>query len=104
MDLKQLEIEAQKLIAQTANEPFLFQLGPQNGRIELDKAQAGLGPIPRPEVDIDDCTLPGGPRGPVSVRIIKPKHAGSAPLPVIVYIHGAGWVFVFNIVNTDRRY
>jgi acetyl esterase len=67
-------------------------LGPEKGRVEVDKAQAGSGPVPRPEVDIDDRSIPGGPDGPVSVRILRPKLA-KGPLPVIVYIHGAGWVF-----------
>nr|WP_323747625.1 alpha/beta hydrolase [Catenulispora rubra] len=37
-------------------------------------------------------TVSGGPTGTVRARIVKP--AGSTGvLPVIVYIHGAGWVF-----------
>ena len=36
--------------------------------------------------------MPGGPAGDVSVRIMRPKGT-DAELPVIVYIHGAGWVF-----------
>jgi acetyl esterase len=34
----------------------------------------------------------GGPTGTVKVRLVKPVGA-SGPLPVIVYTHGAGWVF-----------
>src|SRR5262249_24275188 len=33
--------------------------------------------------------------GHVSIRILRPQHA-SATLPVILYIHGAGWVFGNN--------
>ena len=36
--------------------------------------------------------MPGGPSGEVPVRILRPRDA-TGPLPVIVYIHGAGWVF-----------
>ena len=39
-----------------------------------------------------DITVPGGPTGEVSVRIVRPRGA-TGPLPVILYIHGAGWVF-----------
>ena len=46
----------------------------------------------KPEVDVEDRTIQGGPSGEVSVRIIRPKGAKEA-LPVVIYIHGAGWVF-----------
>ena len=36
--------------------------------------------------------ISGGPSGQVSARIIRPQNAPTH-LPVIVYIHGAGWVF-----------
>jgi acetyl esterase len=37
-------------------------------------------------------TIPGGPSGAVSIRILRPKGA-TGSLPVILYTHGAGWVF-----------
>lgn len=37
-------------------------------------------------------TVEGGPTGSVCARIVRPEGA-TGPLPVIVYIHGAGWVF-----------
>ena len=36
--------------------------------------------------------MPGGPNGDVPVRIVRPAGA-TGTLPVILYIHGAGWVF-----------
>jgi acetyl esterase/lipase len=50
------------------------------------------GEIEKPDVSIQDATIPGGPSGRVSVRILRPKGA-SGRLPVILYSHGAGWVF-----------
>jgi acetyl esterase len=50
------------------------------------------GEISKPEADITDVTVPGGPNGDVAVRIVKPVGT-SGPLPVVVFIHGAGWVF-----------
>jgi hypothetical protein len=50
------------------------------------------GDIEKPDVDIQDTTVPGGPSGEVSVRIMRPKGA-TGQLPVILYTHGAGWVF-----------
>lgn len=42
---------------------------------------------------IEDRELPGGPGGGVPVRIYKPKTSeGGAPLPVLVYFHGGGFV------------
>ena len=36
--------------------------------------------------------MPGGPSGSVSVSIFRPTDL-AGPLPVILFIHGAGWVF-----------
>jgi acetyl esterase len=85
-----LEPAAQQFADATASPPFLFDLGPQKGREAVDQVQAG--DIAKPGVDISDTTVPGGPSGEVPVRILRPRDA-TGPLPVIVYIHGAGWVF-----------
>ena len=47
-----------------------------------------------------DTTIPGGPSGAVSVRILRPKGA-QGRLPVILYAHGGGWV-VGNRHTHDR--
>jgi acetyl esterase len=85
-----LEPAAQDFADATANPPYLFDLGPDKGRETVDEVQSGE--IDRPEVEIEDRTVPGGPGGDVSVRIMRPQGTTSA-LPVIVYTHGAGWVF-----------
>jgi acetyl esterase/lipase len=85
-----LEPAAQDFAEATANPPYLFDLGPDKGRETVDEVQSGQ--IDRPEVEIEDRTVPGGPGGDVSVRIMHPKGT-DAELPVIVYTHGAGWVF-----------
>ena len=56
----------------------------------VDEVQSGE--IEKPDVEIQDTTIPGGPSGVVSIRILRPRDATEA-LPVILYIHGAGWVF-----------
>ena len=86
----QLEKAAQEFAGATANPPYLFQLEPSEGRAAVDAAQAGE--VAKPAVQIEDTTVEGGPTGSVSVRILRPENA-PADLPVIVYIHGAGWVF-----------
>ncbi|MEV4756039.1 alpha/beta hydrolase [Micromonospora sp. NPDC049559] len=85
-----LEPAAQAFAEATANPPYLFDLGPVEGRKAVDEVQSGE--IAKPEVEIEEIDVPGGPNGPVSVRIVRPVGA-AGPLPVIIYIHGAGWVF-----------
>jgi acetyl esterase len=69
---------------------LLFTLGPHQGRLILDELQSGL--VSKPSVDVEDLTITDGPSGQIALRILRPQHA-QAPLPVILYIHGAGWVF-----------
>lgn len=91
MQLIQLESEAQAFAEATAKRPFLFELGPEQGRTALDEVQSG--PVSNPPVDMEDLTIEDGPTSSqVSIRILRPKNA-PAMIPVIVYIHGAGWVF-----------
>ena len=85
-----LEPEAQAFTEAEALPPFLFTLGPEKGRIVLDEAQAGM--VSTLQVDIEDLTIDDGPSEQVALRILRPQNV-QAPLPAIVYIHGAGWVF-----------
>ena len=85
-----LEPAAQEFAAATADPPYLFDLGPVEGRKTVDEVQSGE--VEKPDVEITDTTIPGGPSGAVSIRILRPKGA-QGQLPVILYAHGAGWVF-----------
>ncbi|MFD5411847.1 alpha/beta hydrolase [Streptomyces nojiriensis] len=85
-----LEPAAAAFAEATAKPPFLFQIPPAEGRKAVDEVQSG--DIAEPAVDEEWVTVPGGPTGSVRARIVRPTGA-SGPLPVIVYIHGAGWVF-----------
>jgi len=85
-----LEPAAQAFANATANPPYLYDLSPIEGRKTVDQVQAGE--IDRPDVDIEDASVPGGPSGLVSIRILRPKNA-TGQLPVVFYTHGAGWVF-----------
>lgn len=91
-DAKKLVLEpaALKFTQDTANPPYLFDLGPEKGRETVDAVQAGdTAKLP---VDITDLTIDGGPTGQVSIRILRSPNV-KKKLPVILYIHGAGWVF-----------
>ncbi|MFJ8109076.1 alpha/beta hydrolase [Streptomyces sp. NPDC096132] len=85
-----LEPAARSFAEATANPPYLFDLGPVEGRKTVDEVQSG--DIVKPAVEEEWITVEGGPTGSVRVRIVKPVGAEGA-LPVILYIHGAGWVF-----------
>jgi acetyl esterase len=86
----QLEPEAQAFADAAARPPWLFTLGPEQGRLALDGVQAGQ--VSKPLVDIEELTIVDGPSAQVALRILRPENT-QASLPVIVYIHGAGWVF-----------
>src|SRR4051794_7960366 len=85
-----LEPAAQEFAAATADPPYLFDLGPVEGRKTVDEVQSGA--IDKPDVEVEDTAVPGGPSGEVSIRILRPNGA-TGDLPVILYTHGAGWVF-----------
>jgi len=84
-----LEPAAQEFADATSSPPFIYELSPNDAREVLERVQRS--PIDKPDVEIEDLTITGGPHGQIAVRLIKP--AGSTDtLPVILYVHGAGWV------------
>jgi acetyl esterase len=85
-----LEAAAQEFADATAKPPYLADLGPIEGRKAVDEVQSG--DVIKPEVDEEWVSISGGPTGEVRTRILRPPGATQA-LPVILYIHGAGWVF-----------
>lgn len=85
-----LEEAALQIVKDTANPPFIFELGPEKGRETLDSLQSdNTHKLP---VDIQDLELKRESAEPVSVRLVRPQNV-PGNLPVILYIHGAGWVF-----------
>ena len=93
-----LEPAAQAFADATADPPYLFELGLVEGRTTFDEVQQGE--IDKPDVDIEDTIVPGGPSGEVAARIMRPRGA-TGPLPVVIYLHGGGWV-VGNSHTHDR--
>ncbi|MFE6905737.1 alpha/beta hydrolase [Streptomyces erythrochromogenes] len=86
-----LEPAAQAFADATAKPPFLYEIPVADGRKAVDDVQSGEG-VALPPVDEEWVTVTGGPTGEVRTRIVRPSGA-TGPLPVILYIHGAGWVF-----------
>jgi acetyl esterase len=93
-----LEEAAQAFADATANPPYLFDLSVADGRQAVDSTQDG--DFPDPAAARQDLTVPGGPSGEVSITVYRPAGAVGT-LPVILYTHGAGWVF--GDVHTHDR-
>ncbi len=93
-----LEDATQAFVEATAKPPFLFDLPVAEGRATVDTAQDGS--FSDPAASVEELTIDGGPTGSVRLTIFRP--AGSVGvLPVVLYTHGAGWVF--GDVHTHDR-
>jgi acetyl esterase/lipase len=92
-----LERASQEFVDATATPPFLDELTPAEARKVLDDVQAA--PIDKPDVDDRWTTVPAAV-GDVRVRIVRPPNA-TGPLPVVLYMHGGGWV-LGNADTHDR--
>lgn len=86
-----LEGPAQAFADANAEPPYPYQLTPEEGRKLIDGVQSDP-PLNLPKVDITDLEIEGGPTGKVRVRIVRPPNS-EGPLPVVLYMHGLGWVF-----------
>src|SRR3954469_6751375 len=83
-----LEPASHALAEATAGPPFLYELTPAEARAVLDELQGA--PIDKLPVDDRWATVPADV-GDVRVRILRPRDAAGT-LPVILYMHGGGWV------------
>jgi acetyl esterase len=92
-----LEPASQAFVEATANPPFLYELTPAEARAVLDDVQAA--PIEKLPVQERWLTVPAEV-GDVPVRIVRPYDAVGT-LPVILYMHGGGWV-LGNADTHDR--
>jgi acetyl esterase len=92
-----LEAAAQQFVEATAEPPFLYELSPTEARKVLDDVQAA--PIEKLPIEEEWITVPTDV-GDVPVRIVRPADT-IEPLPVILYMHGGGWV-LGNAGTHDR--
>jgi len=92
-----LEPSAQAIVDATSTPPFLYELEPVAARKVLDDLQAA--PIDKLPVQEEWITVPAEV-GDARVRIVKPVDS-SGVLPVIVYMHGGGWI-LGNAATHDR--
>ncbi|NEA28724.1 alpha/beta hydrolase [Actinomadura bangladeshensis] len=92
-----LEPAAQEFAEATSKPPFIYELGPDGARKVLDDLQSA--PVSMPDAD-DTWITVSSEAGDVRVRIVKPVGA-SGMLPVVLYVHGGGWV-LGNAGTHDR--
>jgi acetyl esterase len=92
-----LEPAAQDVAEAFSKPPFLYEMAPADARKILVDAQSA--PISKLPVDEEWITVPSQV-GDVRVRIIKPQGT-TGMLPVIVYMHGGGWI-LGNAGTHDR--
>jgi acetyl esterase/lipase len=93
-----LEPPAQQIADAFSKPPFIYQMAPADARKVLEDAQSGAR-VSKPAVDDEWITVPSV-AGDVRVRIVKPQGA-TGMLPVIVYMHGGGWI-LGNASTHDR--
>lgn len=68
----------------------IYKLPVKEARQVLEGLQAAY-PVEKLLVEMEDLSLPCGPQGKVSVRIVRPSN-GNGKLPTVMYFHGGGWV------------
>jgi acetyl esterase len=84
-----LEPKTQGFIDSLAGAPPIYTLSPTDARNLLAGAQKG--DVRKLTAVVQDKVLNVGPTGRTKIRITKPAGAKGA-LPVIIYVHGGGWV------------
>jgi acetyl esterase len=92
-----LEQAAREFVDAVAKGTPVHELTPVEARRVLDDLQAA--PVDKPPVDESWVTVPASV-GNVRVRIVRPP-AATEPLPVVVYMHGGGWM-LGNAGTHDR--
>jgi acetyl esterase len=66
-----------------------YALAPADVRRALSDTQSVR--VGRPAARMEDLALPVGPSGSVGIRIVRPENTSDG-LPVVMYVHGGGWV------------
>jgi acetyl esterase len=78
-------------LAQAATQPPLESLPVEVGRQVYRDLAASLGLPPPPVATVVEHTV-RGPGGPLLLRLYTPNAPAALPRPMLVYLHGGGWV------------
>ncbi|MEW6603192.1 MAG: alpha/beta hydrolase [Thermoproteota archaeon] len=71
--------------------PPIYTLSPKEARSVLSSLQASV-PVEKLPAAIENRTIPGGQKGDISITIVRPQGSNDTLLPVVIYLHGGGWV------------
>jgi acetyl esterase len=85
-----LEPSTQAFVDGLPKGPPIYTLAPTAARGVLSSVQASA-KVRLADVAIEDRVLAVGPTGRTQIRVLKPAGA-TGVLPVVVYVHGGGWV------------
>lgn len=86
----QLEPQAEAVCEENSKPPLIFQLPIKQGRIVLEEAQDS--PVYKYPADVMCVRADTGAWGTIPVYMVNPGLTCN-PVNVILFIHGAGWVF-----------
>jgi acetyl esterase len=84
----QIEVLLEQMAAM---ESIDFREVTPEGLRQTMKMIAAADGLPEPVGSVDDASA-DGPAGAIPVRVYRPAGAGTAPLPILVWYHGGGWV------------
>src|SRR5262245_33548096 len=87
---QQLEPSTQAFVDSLEGAKPLYTLTPDGARAVLSGAQRSV-EVPLLDVASQDRVLAVGPSGRTHIRVVRPAGA-TGVLPVVVYVHGGGWV------------
>ena len=96
----QLEPVTQTFVDALAAEdsPPIHTLSVPEARNVLEMLQSK--PTEKPQAQVEDVTIAGGPSGQISLRIVR-RSGATGMLPAIMYFHGGGWIL--GSKNTHDR-
>jgi len=93
-DFTEIEKNARALLKNLQENPGqpIYTLSPEKARTVLSGLQANS-PVQKIRADVENRTISGGPNSrEVTITIVRPQNSGKEALPVVIYIHGGGWV------------
>ncbi len=87
-----LEVTTKAFVDGLEGSAPIYTLTPPEARAVLSDAQKSASVSP-PAASSDDRVLDVGPTGATRIRVTRPPGSAASALPVVVYLHGGGWVF-----------
>lgn len=89
-DLNILEPDTRAMLVRLTADPFLDPaMSPAQMRAAFERFYGALYADFADVADTEDRTIPG-PRGPIPIRLYRPRGAAVGALPVLVFFHGGG--------------